>query len=209
MQEPVRWKRFGLLCSKRPTIQRFICEAMAKAMCMRSLLPRIRPVEMCIRDRDWIEGIKDSKKVAEKKREQLAEQIRQKAIAYGIGMADEAEIETHNILGATKLAMRRAYQAMNRPDALVLIDAIDPAFLPAPGAGIIKGDAQSYAIASASLLAKVTRDTMMKELDVQYPAYGFARNKGYGTKEHRDAILLHGVCPAHRMSFLQGILHGK
>ena len=161
------------------------------------------------KDVDWIEGIKDSKKVAEKKREQLAEQIRQKAIAYGIGMADEAEIETHNILGATKLAMRRAYQAMNRPDALVLIDAIDPAFLPAPGAGIIKGDAQSYAIASASLLAKVTRDTMMKELDVQYPAYGFARNKGYGTKEHRDAILLHGVCPAHRMSFLQGILHGK
>ncbi len=158
---------------------------------------------------EWIEGINDSKKVAEKKRERLAEQIRQKAIAYGVGLADEAEIEKYNILGATKLAMRRAYQAVNRPEAFVLIDALNPSFIPAEGEGIIKGDGQSYAIAAASLLAKVTRDTLMKELDKQYPVYGFARNKGYGTKEHRDAILLYGACPVHRMSFLQGILHGK
>ena len=157
----------------------------------------------------WIEGVKDSKKIAEKKREQLALRIQEKALAYGVGLADEAEIETHNILGATKIAMRRAYQAMNRPEAFVLIDALDPIFLPARGKGIIKGDGQSYAIAAASILAKVTRDAMMRALDVQYPVYGFARNKGYGTKEHREAILQHGVCPSHRMSFLQGILHGK
>lgn len=157
----------------------------------------------------WIEGIKDSKKIAEKKRERIAEQIKQNALGYGIGIAEVEEIETLNILNATKLAMRRAYEQMPKQDSYLLIDAIDPSFLPASGEGIIKGDAQSYAIAAASILAKVTRDQMMKEYDLRYPGYGWAQNKGYGTKQHIQAIHAQGVTPLHRMSFLKGILHGQ
>lgn len=156
-----------------------------------------------------IDGIKDSKKIAEKKRERIAEQIRANALCYGIGLASVEEIEQLNILQATKLAMRRAYEKMPHKNAYVLIDAIDPAFLPAAGEGIIKGDAQSYAIAAASVLAKVTRDAMMKDYDSRYPGYGFAKNKGYGTAEHRQAILQQGITPIHRPSFLRGILHEK
>ncbi len=157
----------------------------------------------------WIEGIKDSKKIAEKKRERIAEQIKQNALGYGIGIAEVEEIETLNILNATKLAMRRAYEQMPKQDSYLLIDAIDPSFLLASGEGIIKGDAQSYAIAAASILAKVTRDQMMKEYDLRYPGYGWAQNKGYGTKQHIQAIHEQGVTPLHRMSFLKGILHGQ
>ena len=156
-----------------------------------------------------IDGIKDSKKIAEKKRERIAEQIRANALCYGIGLASVEEIEQLNILQATKLAMRRAYEKMPHKNAYVLIDAIDPAFLPAAGEGIIKGDAQSYAIAAASVLAKVTRDAMMKDYDSRYPGYGFAKNKGYGTAEHRKAILEQGITPIHRPGFLRGILHEK
>ena len=114
----------------------------------------------------WIEGVKDSKKIAEKKRERIAEQIKDKALAYGIGLADVAEIERLNILNATKLAMQRAYEQMPKQDSYVMIDAIDPAFLPAEGEGVVRGDAQSYAIAAASILAKVTRDALMKAYEM-------------------------------------------
>ena len=157
----------------------------------------------------WIEGVRDSKKIAEKKRERIAEAIKVQALAYGIGVADVAEIEAMNILNATKLAMRRAYEQMPKQDSYVLIDAIDPAFLPAKGEGVVKGDAQSYAIAAASILAKVTRDDLMKAYEAEYPGYGWAQNKGYGTKQHIEAIHRQGITPLHRPSFLRGILHEK
>lgn len=155
----------------------------------------------------WIEGIKDSKKIAEKKRERIAEEIKGKALAYGIGFADVAEIERLNILNATKLAMKRAYAQMPEQQSYVLIDAIDPGFLPAEGEGVVKGDAQSYAVAAASILAKVTRDSLMKAYETEYPGYGWAKNKGYGTKQHIEAIRRQGITPQHRPSFLRGILH--
>ena len=157
----------------------------------------------------WIEGVRDSKKIAQARREKIAALIREQAVCYAIGSASVEEIEALNILGATKLAMQRAYRQMPEKRYPVLIDAIDPSFLPAPGQGIIKGDAQSYAIAAASILAKVERDARMRALDAQYPAYGFARNKGYGTKEHITALKQYGPCPQHRLSFLQRILHGR
>ena len=157
----------------------------------------------------WIEGIRDSKKIAEARREKLATIIRDQAVCYAIGSASVEEIEALNILGATKLAMQRAYLQMSDKTHMVLIDAINPDFLPASGQGIVKGDAQSYAIAAASIVAKVERDSRMKELDGQYPVYGFARNKGYGTKEHIEALRAYGPCPFHRPSFIQGILHGR
>ena len=128
-------------------------------------------------------------------------------MAYGIGSADVAEIERLNILNATKLAMQRAYEQMPKQDSYVLIDAIDPAFLPAKGEGVVKGDVQSYAIAAASILAKVTRDALMKAYELDYPGYGWAQNKGYGTKQHIEAICRQGITPQHRPSFLRGILH--
>ena len=155
----------------------------------------------------WIEGVKDSKKIAEKKRERIAEQIKDKALAYGIGLADVAEIERLNILNATKLAMQRAYEQMPKQDSYVMIDAIDPAFLPAEGEGVVRGDAQSYAIAAASILAKVTRDALMKAYEMDYPGYGWAQNKGYGTRQHIEAMHRQGITPQHRPSFLKGILH--
>ena len=168
-------------------------------------------VAACVQmpQKPWIEGIKDSKKIAEARRETIAALIRDQAICYAIGSASVEEIEALNILGATKLAMQRAYGQMPDKTYPVLIDAIDPAFLPASGQGIVKGDAQSYTIAAASIVAKVERDARMKELDAQYPAYGFARNKGYGTKEHIAALRLYGPCPHHRPSFIQRILHGR
>lgn len=157
-----------------------------------------------------IDGVKDSKKIAEKKRERVARDIEANALAFGIGMASVEEIETLNILGATKLAMRRAYEQMpDRDKAFLLIDAIDPAFLPARGRGVVKGDGQSYAVAAASVLAKVKRDELMKRYEEIYPGYGFAQNKGYGTAQHMAALREKGPTPVHRPSFLKGILHER
>lgn len=157
-----------------------------------------------------IDGVRDSKKIAQKKRERVARDIEEKALAFGIGMASVEEIEALNILGATKLAMRRAFEQMpDRDKAFLLIDAIDPAFLPARGCGVVKGDAQSYAIAAASVLAKVKRDTLMKRFEQDYPGYGFAQNKGYGTAQHIAALREKGPTPVHRRSFLKGILHER
>ena len=156
-------------------------------------------------------GIDDSKKLSEKKREQLFEVIKEKAIAYGIGMADNHRIDEINILEATKEAMVKAVLAankvlnekMNQKIEHLLIDALTLKDLEIPQTGIIKGDANSISIAAASILAKVTRDRMMVEYAGEYPAYSFDKNKGYGTKAHYEGLDAAGICPIHRKSFLK------
>lgn len=153
-----------------------------------------------------IPGVTDSKKISEKRREALFGEICQKALAFGIAVATVEEIEEHNILQADFLAMRRAMAQLSVKPEWILVDGDK---LP-PGLGcaeaLVKGDARSASVAAASILAKVTRDRYMKELDGQYPLYGFAGHKGYGTAAHIAAIREYGPCPAHRMSFLKKIL---
>ena len=150
---------------------------------------------------DIIEGVDDSKKVSEKKREILYDKIIEKAIAYKICLADEKVIDDINILNATKKAMTECVEGLSvRPD-IVLVDAVKLA-LEVPTKAIIKGDALSYSIAAASILAKVYRDRLMREYDMIYPAYGFAKHKGYGTKDHIDAIRTVGPSPIHRRTFI-------
>lgn len=148
-------------------------------------------------------GLNDSKKLTEKRREALFPIICEQAVAYAIAFATVEEIETHNILEATMLAMRRAVDGLSvRPQA-ALIDGNRPPRLAIPCRTVIHGDALSASIAAASVLAKVTRDREMLRLNEQYPDYGFAVHKGYGTKLHYARILTHGPSPVHRMSFLK------
>ena len=151
-------------------------------------------------------GVNDSKKVAEKKRERLFEQLMEAAEYVRTGWKTPAEIDSVNILNATRAAMEEAAAAAE--GAHFLIDAVAGLHLPGPATAIIHGDAVSYMIAAASIIAKVTRDRYMIELDEKYPQYGFARNKGYGTAEHIAALKQYGPCPEHRQSFIQGILAG-
>lgn len=150
-----------------------------------------------------IEGLNDSKKLTEKRREALFDEIREKAVAYGIGCADEKEVDEINILQATFLAMRRAIAQLSTIPDLALIDGNRDSDFGVPSRTVIKGDSLSANIAAASVLAKVTRDRVMKEYDEQYPQYGFAVHKGYGTKRHYEALREYGPCPIHRMSFLK------
>ena len=150
-----------------------------------------------------LEGINDSKKLSEKKREALFEVIKEKAVAYGIGMADHNEIDELNILQATFLAMRRAVEAMGMTADMVLVDGNQNPKLELPTRTVIRGDATSASIAAASILAKVTRDHMLIELDKEYPQYHFAKHKGYGTKDHYAQLMEHGMCPYHRRTFLK------
>ncbi|MBE5755600.1 MAG: ribonuclease HII [Clostridiales bacterium] len=152
---------------------------------------------------DIIEGVDDSKKISEKKRELLAEQIKEKAICYTVEMVDEETIDKINILEATKLAMKRSIEKMTIKPDVVLVDAISKLDVNTNIRGIIKGDALSYSIGCASILAKVTRDRLMTELAKEYPVYGFEKHKGYGTKAHIEAIKEHGPCVYHRLSFLK------
>lgn len=152
-----------------------------------------------------IEGLNDSKKLSEKKRERLFDVIREKAVAYGIGSASAEEIDTVNILQATFLAMKRAYEALPVPAGWVLVDGNRMPPLPVPGEAIVKGDAQCASIAAASILAKVSRDRALQELDLKYPQYGFAKHKGYGTKAHYEAIKQYGILPEHRKTFLKNL----
>lgn len=147
-----------------------------------------------------LEGLTDSKKLSEKKRDEFYKVIWEKAIAIGIGIVDEKVIDEINIYEATKIAMKKAICDTNIKLDHVLIDAM-PLDIDVPTTSIIKGDAKSISIAAASVIAKVTRDKMMYELDKIYPMYDLANNKGYGTKKHIEAIKKYGITKYHRLSF--------
>lgn len=154
-----------------------------------------------------IEGLNDSKKISEKKREALFDVIKEKAIAYSIAYGTLEEIEEYNILEATYIAMNRAINGLEINVDFALIDGNRvPKGIAIPCATVVKGDAKSCSIAAASILAKVTRDRLMLEYDKKYPQYFFAQHKGYGTKAHYEAIKQHGVCEIHRLSFLKNVL---
>lgn len=148
-------------------------------------------------------GLNDSKKLTPKMREELYGLICASAVTFGIAFASVEEIEALNIKCATYLAMDRAIQALDPVPALALVDGNDKNTLSVPAVKVVKGDSLCASIAAASILAKVTRDRFMLELDAQYPRYGFARHKGYGTKAHYDALRQYGPCPQHRPTYLR------
>lgn len=164
-----------------------------------------------------IEGVNDSKKVSEKKREKLYDQIIEEAIAYGVGIVSQEEIDRINILNATKEGLTMAIKeiekdlkekqrSFEKPE-IILVDALTK--IDTDGISyksIIKGDAKSYSIAAASIIAKVTRDRIMRQWDEVYPMYGFEKHKGYGTAAHIAAIKEYGLCPLHRHSFVKNIV---
>ena len=150
-----------------------------------------------------IEGLNDSKKLTEKKREKLFDIIRAEAISYGIAFASVEEIEEINILNAAMLAMNRAIDKLGVKPALALIDGSCDRAITAPSRCVIKGDATCADIAAASILAKVTRDRYMLEMAERYPAYHFEKHKGYGTKLHYEALREYGPCEIHRPGFLR------
>lgn len=148
----------------------------------------------------YLAGIDDSKKLSEKKRQEYDQIIRAEAVAYSVSMIHAEEIDQINIYEATKKAMYGAVASLEQKPDFLLIDAMKLE-TPYPSDSIIKGDAKSISIAAASIVAKVARDELMKEIAASYPAYGFQQNMGYGTKEHIDAIQQHGITPYHRKSF--------
>ena len=150
-----------------------------------------------------IEGLDDSKKLTEKKREKLFDVITSTALAYAIAEASPEEIDEINILNASMLAMRRAVEQLSIKADFALIDGNHARGFQIPTEAVVKGDSKSYSIAAASILAKVTRDRGCAVLDRQFPLYGIAKHKGYPTKEHMDAVRLYGPSPIHRRSFLK------
>ena len=150
-----------------------------------------------------IPGLNDSKKLTPKQRDRLFDTVRDTAVAYAVGMASPAEIDDLNILNATMLAMRRAIEGLPVKADFALIDGNCARGFDLPHKTVISGDALSVSIAAASILAKVTRDRICLENDREYPEYGFAKHKGYGTKDHMDALRRLGPCPLHRRSFLK------
>ena len=154
-----------------------------------------------------IEGLDDSKKLTEKKRERLYDIIKQTAVAYSVAYGTLEEIETVNILEATYLAMNRAIEGLSvKPDFALIDGNRVPRGIKIPCETIVKGDSKSMSVAAASVLAKVTRDRLMLEYDKKYPEYNFKKHKGYGTKEHTKLIKQYGPCEIHRLSFLKNIL---
>lgn len=154
-------------------------------------------------------GIDDSKKLSEKRREELFDVILEKAVAWGIGMADHSTIDEINILQATKLAMKDAIAYLSgKLEGIdyVIFDAVKINDLKLPQEAVIKGDSKILAVAAASIVAKVTRDRMMVAYAEEYPGYGFEKNKGYGTKQHYEGIARQGICPIHRKTFLKKVL---
>lgn len=153
-----------------------------------------------------IEGLNDSKKLTEKKREKLYERIVEVALAYGVGLATAREIDEINILNATYLAMFRAYEQLRLKADFIMIDGNKiPPQLKVPAAAIVKGDSKSASIAAASILAKVSRDRALVEEAQHYPDYGFEKHKGYPTKAHYSAIKIYGILPEHRITFLKNL----
>ena len=155
-----------------------------------------------------IEGLNDSKKLSEKKREKLFDEITANALAWSVSLVDERVIDEINILQATFLAMERAMAQLAPPPELALIDGNRSKDFGLPVRTIVKGDSLSASIAAASILAKVTRDRLMEQYDEQYPQYGFAVHKGYGTKRHYAALREYGPCPIHRQTFLKKFYAG-
>lgn len=154
-----------------------------------------------------IEGLDDSKKLTEKKREKLYDIIKETAVAYSVAYGTLEEIETVNILEATYLAMNRAIEGLSvKPDFALIDGNRVPRGINIPCETIVKGDSKSMSVAAASVLAKVTRDRLMLEYDKKYPEYNFKKHKGYGTKEHTELIKQYGPCEIHRLSFLKNIL---
>lgn len=165
-------------------------------------------VASAIMPRDsMIEGVNDSKKISEKKREKVFEEIIKEAVSYGVGIIDENKIDEINILQATKLGLTTSLKELKVKPDFILVDALreintfDIQYM-----SIIKGDALSYSIAAASIIAKVTRDRIMLMYDEMYPEYGFAKHKGYGTAAHIEAIKKYGLCPIHRESFTKNFI---
>lgn len=170
--------------------------------------PLAGPVSVCacvMPDGVSVLGIDDSKKLSEKKREDLYAEIT--AVAdYCVVLIDRDTVDKINILEATKLGMKRAVEGLKfRPDRVV-VDAVKGLDIDIPYESVIKADAKSYCVAAASIVAKVTRDRFMRELDIKYPQYGFAKNKGYGTAEHIAAIKTFGACPEHRVTFIKNFV---
>ncbi len=149
-----------------------------------------------------IQGLNDSKQVSPRRREELYQEIREKAVSFGVGVSSPARIDEINILQATYEAMCHAVEDLSVVPDLLLNDAVTIPQLPIRQLGIVKGDGRSLSIAAASIVAKVTRDRMMEEYAQIYPEYGFERNKGYGSAEHREALKKYGPCAIHRRSFI-------
>lgn len=175
--------------------------------------PLVGPVvaACCILPEEFhLDGLTDSKKLSEKKRDYFFEEIKKQAISYGIGIIDEKKIDEVNIYEATKLAMKEAINNMDVKPEHILIDAM-PLELDIPTTSIIKGDLKSITISAASVLAKITRDRMLVELDEKYPMYDFKSNKGYPTKKHLAAIAEYGIIDEHRRSYgpVKNYLEGK
>ncbi|MBQ2971886.1 MAG: ribonuclease HII [Ruminococcus sp.] len=156
-----------------------------------------------------IEGVNDSKKLTEKKREELFDVVIETALAYCIAFGSVEEIEEHNILATTMMTMKRAVEGLDIKADYAIIDGNKLPKLDIPAQYVIKGDANSMSIAAASILAKVSRDRLMLEYAKAYPQYCFEKHKGYGTKLHNEMILQYGPSPIHRMSFLKKLLNGK
>ena len=155
----------------------------------------------------FIEGVNDSKKVSEKKREILYEKITEEAIAWSVGIIDQKMIDEVNILNATKLGVTEALTKLKKKPELILVDALQNMdTLGINYKSIIKGDAKCYCIAAASIIAKVTRDRIMRQWDEVFPEFGFAKHKGYGTKAHIEAIKQYGICPLHRKTFVKNFI---
>lgn len=148
-----------------------------------------------------IPGLNDSKRLTARRRERLHDEILANAAAYALGVASVEEIDTLNIFRANLLAMQRAVEGLPVAPTLILVDGLHVPCVACVARAVVGGDGLEPAIMAASILAKVTRDRLMDELDAQYPAYGFARHRGYGTAEHLAALRVHGPCPAHRRSF--------
>lgn len=161
----------------------------------------ILPKDICI------EGVNDSKKLSEKKREKLYDDIMTRALAVGIGISDVDVIEKVNILNATKLAMIQAINNLQITPDYVIVDGNQKIDITIPLDTVIKGDAKSESIACASIIAKVTRDRILLKYDKAYPEYGFSKHKGYGTKLHIEAIKKYGITPIHRPSFCQKFIN--
>ncbi len=158
-------------------------------------------------ENSMIEGINDSKKISEKKREKLYDLILQEAISYGVGIIGQDEIDEINILNATKKGLNMSLQELTTKPDIIIVDALNHInTLGIPYESIIKGDAKCYSISVASIIAKVTRDRIMRQWDEIYPQYGFAKHKGYGTASHISAIKEYGQCPLHRKTFIKNFI---